>query len=54
MSVSPASGVVDPDCQVHGVRGLFIAGGSVFPTIGHANPTLMIVALAIRLSDKIK
>ncbi len=54
MSASPASGVVDPDCQVHGVRGLFIAGGSVFPTTGHANPTLMILALAIRLSDKIK
>jgi choline dehydrogenase-like flavoprotein len=54
MSVSPASGVVDQDCQVHGVRGLFISGGSVFPTSGHANPTLMILALAIRLSDKIK
>jgi choline dehydrogenase-like flavoprotein len=54
MSASPASGVVDQDCQVHGVRGLFISGGSVFPTIGHANPTLMILALAIRLSDKIK
>ena len=54
MSASPASGVVDEDCQVHGVRGLFISGGSVFPTIGHANPTLMILALAIRLSDKIK
>lgn len=54
MSANPASGVVDQDCQVHGVRGLFISGGSVFPTIGHANPTLMILALAIRLSDKIK
>lgn len=54
MSASPASGVVDQDCQVHGVRGLFVSGGSVFPTIGHANPTLMILALAIRLADKIK
>jgi choline dehydrogenase-like flavoprotein len=54
MSASAASGVVDQDCQVHGVRGLFISGGSVFPTSGHANPTLMIVALAIRLSDKLK
>lgn len=54
MSDSPATGVVDPDCRVHGVRGLYISGGSVFPTTGHANPTLMIVALAIRLSDKLK
>jgi choline dehydrogenase-like flavoprotein len=54
MSDQPQSGVVDTDCQVHGVRGLYIAGGSVFPTSGHANPTLMILALAIRLADKIK
>jgi choline dehydrogenase-like flavoprotein len=54
MSVSPRMGVVDADCQVHGVRGLFIAGSSVFPTGGHANPTQMIVALAIRLADTIK
>lgn len=54
MSLSPTAGVIDPDCQVHGVRGLFISGGSVFPTCGHANPTLMILALAIRLSDKLK
>jgi choline dehydrogenase-like flavoprotein len=54
MSADPASGVVDPNCQVHGVLGLFIAGSSVFPTSGHANPTQMIVALAIRLADTLK
>lgn len=54
MSNSPKSGVVDQDCQVHGVRGLYIAGGSTFPTSGHANPTLMILSLAIRLADTIK
>jgi choline dehydrogenase-like flavoprotein len=54
MSADPASGVVDPQCQVHGVYGLFIAGSSVFPTSGHANPTQMIVALAIRLADRLK
>ena len=54
MSETPASGVVDRDCQVHGVRGLYVAGSSIFPTSGHANPTLMILALAIRLADKIK
>jgi choline dehydrogenase-like flavoprotein len=33
---------------------LRIIGSSVFPTGGHANPTLMILALAIRLSDHLK
>jgi choline dehydrogenase-like flavoprotein len=54
MSDNPRSGVVDENCQVYGVRGLYIAGGSVFPTSGHANPTLMILAFAIRLADMIK
>ncbi len=51
MSTSPATGVVDTDSRVHGVEGLFVAGSSVFPTSGHANPTQMIVALAVRLAD---
>lgn len=54
MSAIPQDGVVDANCQVHGVEGLFIAGSSVFPTAGHANPTLMIVAMAIRLADRLK
>jgi choline dehydrogenase-like flavoprotein len=54
MSNDPKAGVVDRNCQVHGVHGLYIAGGSVFPTSGHANPTLMILSLAIRLADTIK
>jgi choline dehydrogenase-like flavoprotein len=54
MSLDPKSGVVDRDCEVHGVHGLFAAGSSVFPTAGHANPTQMIVALTIRLADMLK
>jgi choline dehydrogenase-like flavoprotein len=54
MSSDPRFGVVDPNCQVHGVARLYVAGASVFPTSGHANPTLMIVALAVRLADRIK
>jgi choline dehydrogenase-like flavoprotein len=54
MSDDPKLGVVDSNCQVHGVKGLYVAGSSVFPTSGHANPTLMILALAIRVADKIK
>ncbi len=54
MSVHPRDGVVDPDCAVHGVDNLFVAGSAVFPTAGHANPTLTIVALAIRLATHLK
>ena len=43
--------VVDKNCKVFGFKNLFIAGSSVFPTGCHANPTLTIVALALRLSD---
>jgi choline dehydrogenase-like flavoprotein len=47
-------GVVDADCRVHGVANLFVAGSSVFPTTGCANPTLTLVALALRLADHLK
>ena len=54
MADDPACGVVDAQCQVHGVDGLFVTGSSVFPTAGHANPTQMIVALAVRVADTVK
>lgn len=54
MADDPADGVVDAQCQVHSVEGLFIAGSSVFPTAGQSNPTQMIVALALRLADRLK
>jgi choline dehydrogenase-like flavoprotein len=54
ISHSPKHGVVDRNCKIHEVEGLYIAGSSVFPTAGHANPTLMIVALAIQLADWLK
>lgn len=54
MHAEPAHGVVDPDLRLHGVDNLFVAGSSVFPTYGYANPTLTIVALSIRLADHIR
>jgi choline dehydrogenase-like flavoprotein len=54
MHSDPRFGVVDAHCRVHGVGNLYVAGSSVFPTGGAANPTLTIVALALRLSDRIK
>ncbi|MEL7339311.1 MAG: GMC oxidoreductase, partial [Bacteroidota bacterium] len=54
ISDDPKTGVVDRDCKVHGIQNLYVAGASVFPTGSHANPTLTIVALALRLADKLK
>jgi choline dehydrogenase-like flavoprotein len=54
MHTDPAMGVVDADCRVHGVSNLYVAGSSVFPTYGCSNPTLTIVALALRLADHLK
>ncbi len=54
MSDRPSNGVVDTNCQVFGVQGLYVAGSSVFPTSGAANPTLTIAALALRLADHLK
>jgi choline dehydrogenase-like flavoprotein len=54
MSAEPKTGVVDANCRVHGVDNLYIAGSSVFPTAGHANPTLTIAALSLRLADHLK
>jgi len=54
MSSSPHQGVVDQNCKIHGVQNLYVAGSSVFPTSGCSNPTLTIVALALRLADHLK
>ncbi|MFD3596541.1 GMC oxidoreductase [Nocardia sp. NPDC058640] len=54
MSADPRHGVVDQHCRVHGVDNLYIAGSSVFPTNGHVNPTLTVIALAVRLADTLR
>lgn len=54
MAADAHDGVVDTTCRVHGVDNLYVAGSSVFPTVGHANPTQMIVALAVRLADHLR
>lgn len=54
MGRDPRTSVVDPDCRVHDMDNLFVAGSSVFPTSGYANPTATIAALAVRLADHLK
>ena len=54
MSDNPQTGVVDRNCRVFDVDNLYITGSSIFPVIGHTNPTLNLVALALRLADHLK
>ena len=54
MSEDPNSGVVDANCTVHGISNLHIAGASCYTTAAAVNPTLTLIALSLRLSDRIK
>lgn len=53
MSHTPDGGVVDADLQVHGVRALYVASTSVLPTSSQANPTLVGIALGVRLAERL-
>ena len=53
MADDPKAGVTDGFGKVHGVSNLFVAGSSLFPTGGWANPTLTMLALALRTADHI-
>ena len=54
MSNDPSDGVTDKWGRTHEISNIFVADGSCFPSSSAANPTLTIVALAIRQSEKIK
>lgn len=54
MHTDPKQGVVDANGRMHEVANLYVASSSVFPAVGHANCTLTIVALALRLADHLK
>jgi choline dehydrogenase-like flavoprotein len=54
MHDNPKKGVVDANSKLHGHDNIYIAGPSVFPTGGYANPSLTVVALAIRLASHLK
>jgi choline dehydrogenase-like flavoprotein len=50
----PATSVLDLDCRAHELDNLYLADASFFPSIGAVNPTLTIIANALRVADKIK
>ena len=52
MHSDPRRGVVDPHARVHGITNLYIAGSSIFPNVGVSNPTLTIIALALKLAER--
>jgi choline dehydrogenase-like flavoprotein len=54
MSRTPATGVVDTDCRVHGVDNLYVAGSSIFCRPTFSPPTMTIMAFARRLADHLK
>jgi choline dehydrogenase-like flavoprotein len=54
MHESSRCGVVDSDCRVHGISNLFIGSSAVFPTSSRSNPTMTILALSIRIADRVK
>jgi choline dehydrogenase-like flavoprotein len=54
MASDRSDGVVDCDTRVFGTANLYLASSAVFPTSGFSNPTLTIIALAIRLADHLK
>jgi choline dehydrogenase-like flavoprotein len=50
MSLDPQDGVVDENLKIHGTANVYVAGSSVFPSMGAANPTFTAMALALRLA----
>jgi len=47
-------GVVNSGCKVHGIDNLYVGSGAVFPSSGSASPTSTIIALCIRIADRLK
>jgi len=51
--IDPKTSVLDLDCKAHELDNLYVADASFFPSIGAVNPTLTIIANALRVADRI-
>jgi choline dehydrogenase-like flavoprotein len=49
----PATSVLDLDCKAHELDNLYVVDAGFFPSIGAVNPTLTIIANALRVADRI-
>jgi len=49
----PATSVLDVHCRAHDLDNLYVVDGSFMPSIGAVNPTLTIIANALRVGDHI-
>jgi choline dehydrogenase-like flavoprotein len=49
----PKTSVLDLDCKAHELDNLYVVDASFFPSIGAVNPTLTIIANALRVADRI-
>ncbi len=47
----PADSVLDTNCRAHDINNLYVADGSFFPSSGAVNPSLTIIANALRVGD---
>ncbi|MBR9903058.1 MAG: GMC family oxidoreductase, partial [Gammaproteobacteria bacterium] len=54
MSLNAEEGIVNADCRLFAQDNFYVAGSSVFASAGHANPTLTLVQLALRLCDHLE
>jgi hypothetical protein len=54
MGISPEDSVVDRNLQVHGISNLYVASCSTFPSGGSSNPTFTLMALTLRLAERLK
>jgi choline dehydrogenase-like flavoprotein len=48
-----ATSALDVDCRAHELDNLYVIDGSFMPSIGAVNPTLTIIANALRVSERI-
>ena len=53
MGAISSEGVVDRNQKVFGINNLYVAGSSVFTTVGYVNPTFSIIQTSLRLADHI-